>query len=370
MVTFRDWRNHQQLALQFHARFRLGWLMLIGNGLRLLSNPMRVMFSADSYNCERGNWGKSGDLKNYFLGYAGMSKCYGLRSGYNHPYSFVLPIKSGGMSSKVFIAGSASITTSNLAGGVNGSAGVTAAGDITTANGMMLFLISANLTASGDLAANIQGLLQAAASLTGSSGFAATLNGIMSGSAALTASGDVTLANAIPVLLAMAALTASGNLAGNITGTVESAAALVASGAMSAAITGGFPSASALAGGATFIASINALGNAVAALVASGDAIGTMHAPASMNAAINVTGELLTTSNVGDAVWQWLAEGNLSASDLLRIVAAVQAGKDSIVGHGGGSATVTFRDLEDTKDRVVADMTNSERTSITLQPEK
>ena len=342
--------------------------MLVGNGLRLLSNPMRCRHSPDAYGAERGAWGMPGDLKTYCLGQAGLSKCYGLRSGYNHPYSFVLPLKPGGMSSKVFIIGSASITASNLAGGVNGTAGLTASGDITSANGMMLFRISAALTASGDLAANIAGLLQANAALTASGDLAATLNGIMSGSAALTASGDVTNANAIPALLATAALTASGDLAGGIVGIIEAAAALTASGSLGANITGGFPSTAALTGSATFNAAITALGNAVAALVASGGATGTMYAPANMSAAINVTGDLLTTANIGDTVWNWLAEGNLSPADLLRLIAAVQVGKDSIVDHGDGTATVTFRDTTDSKDRIVAEMNGSERSSVTLVP--
>ena len=51
---------------------------------------------------------------------------------------------------------------------------------------------------------------------------------------------------------------------------------------------------------------------------------------------------------------------------VVRILAAVAAGQTTIVDNGGGTATVTFRDVNDTKDRVVAEMTGSEHVSLTL----
>ena len=45
---------------------------------------------------------------------------------------------------------------------------------------------------------------------------------------------------------------------------------------------------------------------------------------------------------------------------------AIQAGKTNIVDNGGGSVTVTFRDVADTKNRVEADMQDSERIDVTL----
>lgn len=36
---------------------------------------------------------------------------------------------------------------------------------------------------------------------------------------------------------------------------------------------------------------------------------------------------------------------------------------------GGGAATVAFRDVADSKDRIVADMTGSERTTVTRDPD-
>jgi hypothetical protein len=59
-------------------------------------------------------------------------------------------------------------------------------------------------------------------------------------------------------------------------------------------------------------------------------------------------------------------ESGYTAAEILRILTAVAAGKTVITDLGGGAATVEFRDIDDTKTRVEADMTDSERTSVTL----
>jgi hypothetical protein len=74
----------------------------------------------------------------------------------------------------------------------------------------------------------------------------------------------------------------------------------------------------------------------------------------------------LSPENLAASVWGSLLEGNYTAQDLMKILVAVAAGKTNITDLGGGLATVEFRDLQDTLNRVVADMTNSERTDVTL----
>lgn len=69
----------------------------------------------------------------------------------------------------------------------------------------------------------------------------------------------------------------------------------------------------------------------------------------------------LTADSVASAVWSEIIESGLSASEVLRIVLSVQAGKTTIDG-----TSVVFRDLGDTKDRVQAEMNGSERTSVIL----
>jgi len=87
-----------------------------------------------------------------------------------------------------------------------------------------------------------------------------------------------------------------------------------------------------------------------------------------MTAAINVTGDTLTTANVGAALLAALIEGTLTFQDVQRILLSVAAGQTVITDLGGGNAEVQFRDQADALDRVFAEMTGSERTTVTLDP--
>ncbi len=60
-----------------------------------------------------------------------------------------------------------------------------------------------------------------------------------------------------------------------------------------------------------------------------------------------------------------LGEGSYSDQDLLRLMTAALCAKVA----GGGSTTITFRDLADGKDRIVASVDpDGNRTSVTLDP--
>lgn len=76
------------------------------------------------------------------------------------------------------------------------------------------------------------------------------------------------------------------------------------------------------------------------------------------------------TSGGNDAIVAALVaetiEGTLTLEQVLRVLLSVAVGKTDITDLGGGAATVVFRNTGDTKDRVTANMTNSERSSITL----
>ena len=69
-------------------------------------------------------------------------------------------------------------------------------------------------------------------------------------------------------------------------------------------------------------------------------------------------------SDVGvDAILDEIVEGTHSLREILRLLGSYAFGKTS----GGGTATVTFRDVDDTKDRIVATVTSvGDRTSIVL----
>lgn len=72
-------------------------------------------------------------------------------------------------------------------------------------------------------------------------------------------------------------------------------------------------------------------------------------------------------TQLGAAAGTRLVEGSYTHDDLVRLNSAVQLGKTTIV-PGSPGATVTFRDVNDSVDRVVADMDGSERSSMTLTP--
>ena len=194
-----------------------------------------------------------------------------------------------------------------------------------------------------------------------------------------------------------APLSGSGALSGTGSLIISMAAALSGSGALSGSALAYLNLAAALAGSGDIVGAIGALGNAQAALSGSGTAVGTFGGATigALIASITVTGTGLTTSNVGSAVWSALAtanndagtmgellnnagaganpwtvtlEGSYTAADILRILAAVAAGTTTIVDLGGGDATVTFKGLDGSTDRVVADMTDSERVTMTLDP--
>ncbi len=105
---------------------------------------------------------------------------------------------------------------------------------------------------------------------------------------------------------------------------------------------------------------------------ASGDLLaniaGTTTISITTSGAVTATGYISGTCNIGadpsaDDIAQAVAglkiEGDYTMRDLLRIMSAVLAGKTNITG-----STATFRNLQDTKDRVEATMTGSERTTI------
>ncbi|MCC6811336.1 MAG: hypothetical protein IT381_28155 [Deltaproteobacteria bacterium] len=175
---------------------------------------------------------------------------------------------------------------------------------------------------------------------------AGNLAGGLNGEAALTGAGDITNAALGLILSAVASLTGSGTLSADIVGKLEAAADLAASGDITGAL--------------------GSIASLLSSLTGNGILAASAVAKAFMDADISVTGELLSTANVGDAVFNSICEAGFSYGDAVRIIAAVAAGKTSIEDLGGGNATVTFRDLGDTKNRVEADMTGSERTDVTL----
>ena len=73
-----------------------------------------------------------------------------------------------------------------------------------------------------------------------------------------------------------------------------------------------------------------------------------------------------TASDIAGEFFATFIDGTYTMRDILKVLASVAVGKTTITDLGGGNATVVFRDMSDTVDRVEADMTGSERTDVTI----
>jgi hypothetical protein len=104
------------------------------------------------------------------------------------------------------------------------------------------------------------------------------------------------------------------------------------------------------------------------------DAIATASVTFSSSATARATGALagditpfteLSPQSLASAVWSQILESSLDAGAVMRLLLAVAAGKTDI-DTSGPDPIVTFRDTTDSVNRVVATMTGSERTTVTL----
>lgn len=106
------------------------------------------------------------------------------------------------------------------------------------------------------------------------------------------------------------------------------------------------------------IANITAASFVVFSSSATVRAVGFLHGPAPDASP--------TPANVADAVWSNIVASGHSASEIMELLAAVAAGKTNISNLGGGASIVTFRNVADSRDAVVAGMVGSKRDTVTL----
>lgn len=345
-------------------------MVLIGSYSVLNKTPGRwVAGSVSSEN--RSNWGNPGSIRNIWIG-SGFSMAQSHPCGYEMQYSLFDCPRSGGIASRNEATGVGGFGNANLAGGVQvdpAGVAISAGPGLMVGSGGMLIYTSApsSVTASGTLAGDILGIAIRTADLSGFDVVFGSMTPVAALSAALTATGDVT-ASLSAILAALADLTASGTVTSAAAfSLIEAVAAIAGSGSVSADAAAIGIIASALAASGNLTASMTAFGHFSASLLGSGGVSSAgSTAYATISAGINVTGDLLSSANVGSAVWQSLIEGGFSAQDILKILAAVAVGKTDIA--VGGSTTVTFRDVGDTHDAVVATMSGSERAAVVLNP--
>lgn len=187
--------------------------------------------------------------------------------------------------------------------------------------------------------------------------------------ALIRGTGDIPATNLAGGLNADAALDGAGDITNAALGLIASAVAdLTGSATLAADILGKLDASADLSGSGDITAAMSALSDLVAALSGSGqiDSTSILDAKGALSADIVVTGELLSTANVGAAVWQYLIENGYSAEEILRIIVSAAAGKVQDVDLAPGSP-IRFRNLADTKDRITSTVdANDNRDTVII----
>lgn len=346
-------------------------MALIGNYSVLTKSPAKWLAGTSTAGSNqaqcRSNWNRSSDWRKFGMqdqsdaSTSGTAYKYAaLPNGYYPPYTWALPVKAGNIVSYKNIATGGNVTAANLAGGLNGVSAIVGTGEINLAAITFLIAAAAALTAAADLAGDIFGKIPANADITAAGDATASINAI----AVLVSelNGISILGSDLnAVINAVAPIIGSGDInSASMDLVVNAVAALVGSATVSAAILGRFEAAADLAGSGDTAGAINALANLTTELVGNATLASTLIAKAFMSGEISVAGELITTTNIGQSVWNTILDSDYTAEELMKLISAVLAGKSSSTG-----STVVFRDLADTKDRIVATVdTGGVRTGV------
>lgn len=192
---------------------------------------------------------------------------------------------------------------------------------------------------------------------------------ILAGEMSLRTDGEGDLAGGLTPSRSMSLnLTGAGDLDATAALVISMLCAMTGAGTLTATIEGRLNMAVDFTGDGDLAAALAGIGSMAANLSGTGDLDATIAAIGNMSIDIVVTGSGLSTANVGAAVWDYILSCGYSADQAMQILTAVAAGKTTITDLGGGNAEVAFRDLQDTRDVVDADMTGSERTAVALDP--
>lgn len=246
---------------------------------------------------------------------------------------WILPIKGGDMRANFGIDAAGSITPLNLAGGLNAESTLAGLGEITNAETALIMYAIAALEGTGSVfSADATAQLNMALEIL--SGGTLTAEGLLAQSldAAATLGGTATMTAAMGALAgAMASISGTGSASVNATAKAWISADLTPFTELSP----------------------QSLATAVwAALLADNQDPGS-------------TGEALFGAGGGTtptSIWQYAVEGGYSAEEILRLLSAAMAGKVS----GADTSEIRFRDLADTKNRIISTVDgNGNRVAIT-----
>jgi hypothetical protein len=250
--------------------------------------------------------------------------------------------------------------------------------------------LNSTLVGSGVISsAQAQLILECFSTLSGYSFLDADIIGTLQAFATLLGTGNITNANGALQLNIVASLIGLSTLTGNIQGIREATALLQGNGNLVSSIKAIGNLISTISGDSSLNVTISAVGDMSATvtpfteLSPQGLAAYLWNAladefnnPGSMGEKINSAGTAgdpwtaslpgsYTEDQAGHIIGSLKTiEENITLPQAIQVLLAIAAGKTTVVNLGGGQATVTFRDLNDTKDVVVATMNNSNRTSV------
>jgi len=283
-------------------------MALLGNYSVIHKSPARFM-SGTSVSSEKSRDNKNGSNRNRFMSF---EKFNATPSGYTPPYCFVIAQISGGLASYKEIQSVVSFNSPKLDLGINIDSAFSASISITQAQ--------------------LDQIVSLVASITGSISItSAELAAVSELVASITASMAITDAQLGAIVSLVASLSAAGSLTANN----------FATSAMSADI------------------------SSLTALSPETLAAAIWNSLSSDYNAVNTMGEKLNDAGSAANPWTEIIEGSYTATEVLRLLLAVASGKTTITDNGNGTAVVRFRDLADSKNRIVADMTGSVRTTVT-----
>jgi len=139
----------------------------------------------------RGNWEKSGNLRNRFGAFDRVTG--GTPSSLRHPASWIMAPEPGGMASRNEILATATLTGAG-ARGVNGASTIIASAGL-VGTGQLVVSGAVSITATASLSGNVIAALAAAGSITASATFAGAMTGKGNAVASITAIASLTAPN-------------------------------------------------------------------------------------------------------------------------------------------------------------------------------
>lgn len=242
-----------------------------------------------------GNFAQTGRIRNITAGQGITNGLVGLPSGYRHPAAWMMPQKPGLLAARNTAIGSGALSAT-MQSGYNIAADISGAGTIPGCDIGLIVSIAATLTASGGISsAAVDALASMVATLTGSGDITATAAGLADLGAALTGAGVVVAGNTALM---------------DIEATIRGYGDLTPEGLRDAVWT---------------------------AILANYPDAGT-------------AGNTLANAGAGGNPWSAIIENGMTAEEVLRVIAAVLAGRVS----GAGTGTETFVGLDGVTNRVVS----------------